>query len=604
MDYLGRIEEMQKEGIPMNTKAILTPEEQENYLYNVLRQQANTASEKEVETELYGLLLQYYQRYLRQHGEVGVVSYNNPHRIDGLLTISTTETSHRILIEAKTHSSITATGIWAPLAQAFQYTHLLSHLGELLPGIILITTEREWHAVQVDSLAPLLSRDDLPWESVPSARSPEIEGALQELNPAIISHALYSSLDLNEALGGITSLLMGSRYRATKQHGINLSQQGAILDVDPTTHLYHAPSKQWWGYDESKEIWTPMEQRDLTLKLREQARESGAPERGVTPLINTTLQQAMSTCSVEKFPSTKGAVNTPRGSWNMATRIMEAPLPLHGHRHCTGPLNEPLNIGVAKLAARGLNVAAGMSNGEILLVVAENEELVNTARDSLGRVLGSYAVEGDSRYLTSQRRWNPSRGDAPILLLRSSSSDLVSGDKFSSTLGEFIASRFTDGSVVIVLVSEGEYKAMGLNHLVSADVFATALDGLDGEQAIMLEWLGRENTLEPYEGNDLLLAWFNECVKEDKKSFILTKDALDNYNNWALSRGNTKLSMRTFTANLVPHITFRNANAIYEPRKFIRKDEDYTQSVYRVDETTPPREAARIDSMFLHLAFQ
>lgn len=105
------------------------------------------------------------------------------------------------------------------------------------------------------------------------------------------------------------------------------------------------------------------------------------------------------------------------------------------------------------------------------------------------------------------------------------------------------------------------------------------------------------------ENNDLLLAWFNECIKEDKKSFILTKDALDNYNNWALSRGNTKLSMRTFAANLVPHITFRNANAIYEPRKFIRKDEDYTQSVYRVDEATPPREAARIDSMFLHLAF-
>lgn len=67
-----------------------------------------------------------------------------------------------------------------------------------------------------------------------------------------------------------------------------------------------------------------------------------------------------------------------------------------------------------------------------------------------------------------------------------------------------------------------------------------------------------EQTLKEWnENNDLFLAWFNECLTPSQDSFILLQDAFDSFNEFAVRRGNSKISQRFFTSNFKNHKTFR-----------------------------------------------
>ena len=585
----------------MNTKAILTPEEQENYLYNTRLQQEQSASEKEIETELYALLIRYYRELLHATRDIGAVSYSNPHNIDGLLTLRTLDQDRRLLIEAKTHSSLTTTGFWAPLSQALQYVHLLSHLGELLPGIILIATEREWHTIQVDSLAPLLSRDDLPWESVPSMRAPEIESALQELNPSITSHVLNSSVDLNEALGGITSLLMESRHHATKHHGNCSIQSKAALDVDPTTHLYHAPSKQWWRHQGESGIWAPIEQRDLTMELRDQAIRDGVPSRGIGSLVRAAIEEGRITCATEKWPSVPGLINTPLGTWNPTAGEMSPSIPQHNHRHITGePAGnvEGTSSSMARVVARALRGITGLSTPEVVYCITQDESGTRSTLEVLSQALGTYAVQGDSHFITSQWKWSPDRGDAPILLV---DGDVERSRVGAMTKGVLSQERLKSASMVVVL-SEASYEAQ--KGVLDQTVAITWVENVESDagqvlgQALRL--MSEPVNLVPYENNDLVLAWFNGCLERKANSYVLLQDAFDSFNDFLTKRGNSAVSQRYFISAFIDHIVFRENQVSYEVRKRVKS---YTQS-QRKNKDGSVNLPSELNSIFLNVAFR
>ena len=517
----------------MNTKAILTPEEQESYLYNAHRKQVSIASEKEIEIELYALLLNYFQRLIMERGEIGGVSYNNPHHIDGLLTISTTDTTHRLLIEAKTQRSLTSTEVWAPLAQALQYTHLLRQLGELLPGVILIATEREWHAVQVDTLAPLLSRDDLPWETAPSTRSPEIEAALQELAPSMLSYTIEVGLNLNEALGAIRSLLMGSGHYATKQHGGNTQQPGVALEVDPATHVYHVPGNQWWRYQGESGSWQRVEPRDLTMELREQATNNGAQPRSLGSLVRSAIEEGKAACAMEEWPFSRGLINTPSGTWSATDGEMTPSTTEHGHRYSTGPMdalamnNREAPSMHAMLLSHALRAVSGLSRENLMLGVVPDSIIPSTLTSLYAEVLGSYAMVGTQRDILSQWRWSPSNGDDPILLATLSAEN---GDKAMEQVLKAMERqpRFHD-ACAIILLRESEYSVLsaGVVDRVDAVVDLTREELPDRTPAPRLlshslSLMGEAVDLPRYrdESGDLMLSWFNDSFTTSTHSFI------------------------------------------------------------------------------------
>lgn len=82
-----------------------------------------------------------------------------------------------------------------------------------------------------------------------------------------------------------------------------------------------------------------------------------------------------------------------------------------------------------------------------------------------------------------------------------------------------------------------------------------------------------EKSLEEWnESNDLILAWFNENIRQESNSFITMMDILDSFNIWLISRGHSKVSMRYFSENFKNHIIFRKNKITHKQKAVIRKD--------------------------------
>ena len=548
----------------MNAKAILTHEEQESFLYKMIHHQRLSASEKEIETEVYSLMLHYYQEYLKEIGEIGVVSYSNPYNIDGLLTISTLQEDRAVLIEAKTHQSLSTTGIWAPLSQALQYTHLLSNLGKTLPGVILIATEREWYIVQIDELAELLSRSDLPWESTPSTRSPEIEGALQELNLHLIHHLLIPQMNLATAMEDLTSTLYASNYLSTKTpRGIQAAPTIEI-ELPEDEYTYSMDHQRWYLYNSNVGVWEKALQQQLILDLTQKATQQGVPRIARRSVVSSSLDALKESRLIEEWPLGTGEINLPSGSWRNGVVKEHAPSQYHRWIMGVDPTltNRPLED-------NNLNLTLGFAVNSI--IESPNElhillvSLTATEKAALLQIMGSYADSVGVATLSSSGS-RSSMNDAKVLVANASGLDLTG---FNKVINRVMESERFSSSTVILLAEEQQLSDVG-NSLVSSHGINMARyrepqeTGMSPGELLYVALHNQEaikNALERdrhawrYSGDNIRL-WMEECLVPDKGSATLNEDLRDSYNNWLEDHGYSPISHKVFLNRLVDHPLF------------------------------------------------
>lgn len=86
-------------------------------------------------------------------------------------------------------------------------------------------------------------------------------------------------------------------------------------------------------------------------------------------------------------------------------------------------------------------------------------------------------------------------------------------------------------------------------------------------QDVVLEW---------NENNDVMLAWFRDHFTVVSKHYVLFTDLFNSYNDFLLSRGNSKVSMRNFSEALKKHKVFTDNNLAYVQRA--RPPKGYTHS--------------------------
>lgn len=534
------------------------------YLYSMIQLQSNGCSEKEIETELYGYLLQHFTGEIQRRGDIGTVLYRNPHNIDGLLTISTLQEDRAILIETKTHHSLSTTGIWTPLSQALQYTHLLHHLGGLIPSVILIATEREWNAVQVDGLAPILSRSDLPWEATPSERSPEIESALQELRPKIIHHLLMPLLPMATAVGDLTNALYSSNYRSVKIPQ-GLSDTSAVsVDFNEEEYLYHEGSRHWYMYHPLTGIWERSQRQQVLARLTLEATKPELPLKARRAIAVSTLESLKGTRAIEEWPRETGLINLPSGSW--ADGVISKHSPDQYHRLIMGvdPMDtrgsmEGSNLDLA-LSFAVSNLASPPSETRILTVYLLPREL-----ELLMEVMGSYAKRvGAATLLSSGSR--ASRVEEPPVLI-ADVSDLEPTGVMRAVNRTMESERFSS-SVIILIAGEEQIAAVGAPltslgvevarhreprgvELEPGELLYMAMNG----EKIMRDTLEGDRQHWRYAGDNIRL-WMEECLEPCRESAALNEDLRDSYNNWLEDHGYSAVSHKVFLSRFEEHELF------------------------------------------------